>query len=308
MVFDVGGETFRKRMYAEYKANRQEQPEDLRAQIPLCIESAGALGMPRIQVPGVEADDAWKAKPVLARNKEEVLATAGSRYTYCANPLALRDAKEAGVDRLALVGMGCQVSSPPTMWDRKAGKVSKPFLFNIGLLCSKTFDDAIFPELFEAKYGLKKQDMVKMNIKGVFQIWMKDGSYHEIDLKECHQWTREGCKHCPDFAAEHADISTGGIGAFNDWTLAFAGSIAGMLSTRSRDSTPPGLSDGAIAALKTFRLGERVTLAGRTGAIAGSGLFDLSRLFGKSDADNRQFLQAPRFVARIDALAASKKS
>jgi coenzyme F420 hydrogenase subunit beta len=24
--------------------------------------------------------------------------------------------------------------------------------------------------------------MVKMNIKGVFQIWMKDGSYHEIDL------------------------------------------------------------------------------------------------------------------------------
>jgi coenzyme F420 hydrogenase subunit beta len=170
-------------------------------------------------VSGVEDDDAWKAKPQLVRTKEEVLATAGSRYTYCANPLALRDAKEAGLSRLALVGMGCQTSSPPVMWDRKAGKVSKPFLFNIGLLCSKTFDDAIFPELFEAKYGLKKQDMVKMNIKGVFQIWMKDGSYHEIDLKECHQWTRTGCKHCPDFAAEHADISTGGIGKDNDWTL-----------------------------------------------------------------------------------------
>ncbi len=170
-------------------------------------------------VSGVEADDAWKAKPVLARNPEEVMATAGSRYTYCANPLALREAQEQGFTRLALVGMGCQTSSPPTMWDRKAGKVSKPFQFNIGLLCSKTFDDAIFPELFEAKYGLKKQDMVKMNIKGVFQIWMKDGSYHEIDLKECHKWTREGCKNCPDFAAEHADISTGGIGKDNDWTL-----------------------------------------------------------------------------------------
>ncbi|MSX94530.1 MAG: oxidoreductase, partial [Actinobacteria bacterium] len=133
--------------------------------------------------------------------------------------LALRQAKEEGITRLALVGMGCQTSSPATMWDRKAGKVSKPFLFNIGLLCSKTFDDAIFPELFEAKYGLKKQDMVKMNIKGAFQIWMKDGSFHEIDLKECHQWTREGCKNCPDFAAEHADISTGGIGKDNDWTL-----------------------------------------------------------------------------------------
>ena len=58
-----------------------------------------------------------------------------------------------------------------------------------------------------------------MNIKGVFQIWMQDGSYHEINLKECHAWTREGCTHCPDFAAEHADISTGGIGKDNDWTL-----------------------------------------------------------------------------------------
>jgi coenzyme F420 hydrogenase subunit beta len=62
--------------------------------------------------------------------------------------------------------MGCQTSSPPVMWDRKAGKVSKPLLFNIGLLCSKTFDDAIFAELFEAKYGLAKSAMTKMNIKG----------------------------------------------------------------------------------------------------------------------------------------------
>jgi coenzyme F420 hydrogenase subunit beta len=61
--------------------------------------------------------------------------------------------------------------------------------------------------------------MVKMNIKGVFQIWMKDGSYHEVDLKECHGWTRKGCTSCPDFAAEHADVSTGGIGEDNDWTL-----------------------------------------------------------------------------------------
>jgi coenzyme F420 hydrogenase subunit beta len=162
-------------------------------------------------VSGVEEDDKWKAKPAVVTNREEVLATAGSRYTYCANPLALPEAKEKGLSRLALVGMGCQTSSPPVMWDRKAGKVSKPFLFTIGLLCSKTFDDAIFPELFEAKYGLKKEDMVKMNIKGAFQIWMKDGSFHEIDLKECHGWTRTGCKTCPDFAAEHSDITTTGL-------------------------------------------------------------------------------------------------
>ncbi|NBS27959.1 MAG: oxidoreductase, partial [Actinobacteria bacterium] len=161
----------------------------------------------------------WKAKPGLARNREEVLASSGSRYTYSANTLALKEAQDAGLNRLALVGMSCQSSVLPVMWKRKVGKTGKPFLFNIGLLCSKTFDDAIFEELFLAKYGLRKEDMVKMNIKGVFQIWMKDGSYHEIDLKECHKWTREGCKMCPDFSAEHADISTGGIGEDNAWTL-----------------------------------------------------------------------------------------
>ena len=200
---------------------------------------------------------------MLAHTPTEVLATAGSRYTYCANPLALRDAKAQGLTRLALVGMGCQTSSPPIMWDRKAGKVSKPFLFNIGLLCSKTFDDAIFPELFEAKYGLAKADMVKMNIKGVFQIWMRDGSYHEIDLKECHHWTRQGCKNCPDFAAEHADISTGGIGEDNDWTLTIVRTELGeevigrMIADGTIIARPAQEDDKAMKLLRTLSIVSR---------------------------------------------------
>ena len=92
----------------------------------------------------------------VAASKEEILDSAGSRYTYSANTLALGEALERGHSRLALVGMSCQSSVPPIMWSRKVGKVSKPFLFNIGLLCSKTFDDSIFEELFWTKYGLDK--------------------------------------------------------------------------------------------------------------------------------------------------------
>ena len=49
---------------------------------------------------------------------------------------------------------------------------------------------------------------------------------------------------CPDFAAEHADISTGGIGAFNDWTLTIVRTdigrelMDGMLARRL-DRDPP---------------------------------------------------------------------
>ncbi|CAN5600375.1 Coenzyme F420 hydrogenase/dehydrogenase, beta subunit C-terminal domain [soil metagenome] len=193
------------------------------------------------------------AKPGVATTPEEIMASAGSRYTYSANTLALPEAVERGLKDLALVGMSCQSSVPPVMWTRKAGKIGKPIKFNIGLLCSKTFDDAIFEELFEAKYGLTRAMIKKVNIKGKFQIWTHDGEYHEVPLKECHAWTREGCKQCPDFAAEHADISTGGIGKYNDWTLTVVRTDLGRevierMAKAGRIETRPGDDDpGAIA-------------------------------------------------------------
>jgi coenzyme F420 hydrogenase subunit beta len=192
----------------------------------------------------------------VARTREDVLATAGSRYTYSANPMAYAEAIEGGAERIALVGMGCQSSAPPVMAARKAGKIARRFALSIGLLCSKTFDDAIFPELFEARYGLHRHEIAKMNIKGVFQVWMHDGSYHEIPLKEAHAFTREGCKSCPDFAAEHADISTGGIGAFNDWTLTIVRTERGrevfhaMVADDAVEIRPVDDDPGAIALLR----------------------------------------------------------
>ncbi|MGI8710995.1 MAG: Coenzyme F420 hydrogenase/dehydrogenase, beta subunit C-terminal domain [Acidimicrobiales bacterium] len=195
----------------------------------------------------------WRARPGVATTAQEVLDAAGSRYTYSANLLAYDEAVDKGLKDLALVGMGCQTSAPPVMWSRKLGKVSKPIKFNIGLLCSKTFDDRIFDELFEAKYGIPRATIKKVNIKGVFQIWTHDGGYHEVPLKECHAWTREGCNQCPDFAAEHADISTGGIGKFNDWTLTVVRTelgkavmermvAAGRLLTKSAEEDPAAVA------------------------------------------------------------------
>lgn len=170
----------------------------------------------------------WKAVPAVARNRAEVLATAGSRYTYSANTLAYAEAVTAGAERVALVGMGCQASAPVVMKARKVGKVGRRLSFSIGLMCSKTFEDSIFEEFFEARYGIRRQDIAKVNIKGVFQVWLRDGSYREVPLKEGHAWTRQGCKSCPDFAAEHADISCGGIGELAGWTLTVARSEAGQ--------------------------------------------------------------------------------
>jgi coenzyme F420 hydrogenase subunit beta len=207
-------------------------------------------------VSGLEGDGStWRAVPRVARTRDDVLETAKSRYTYSANLLAYHDAVEGGAERIAVVGMGCMASAPGVMQVRKSGKIARRLCLTIGLLCSKTFDDAIFEELFEAKYGLARADIVKMNIKGVFQLWTRDGGYVEVPLKEAHAFTREGCTRCPDFAAEHADISTGGIGAFGDWTLVIVRTDKGRelmsaLVEHGAVETRPGDDDpGAVALL-----------------------------------------------------------
>ncbi len=160
----------------------------------------------------------FDSEPFLATTKEDVLATAGSRYTYSANPLAMAEAEEAKLKQLALVGMSCQSSINGTVSAYGVNKYKRKIALTIGLLCSKTFTYDGQKQVL-AEHGIAIEDVVKVNIKGRYMVWLRDGSYQELPLKEFHPYTREGCKMCPDFAAEHADISTGGIGADDNWTL-----------------------------------------------------------------------------------------
>jgi DNA polymerase-1 len=57
VVFDAPGPTFRDELDAEYKANRSEMPDDLKAQMKYFRPLTEAFAWPVIAVPGVEADD-----------------------------------------------------------------------------------------------------------------------------------------------------------------------------------------------------------------------------------------------------------
>ncbi len=57
VVFDKGAITFRNEIFADYKANREEMPEDLRPQIPLTREATKAFNISCIEIEGFEADD-----------------------------------------------------------------------------------------------------------------------------------------------------------------------------------------------------------------------------------------------------------
>ncbi len=57
VVFDAKGKTFRDDLYSEYKANRPPMPDEMRQQLDAIRSLVRALGMPLLEVPGVEADD-----------------------------------------------------------------------------------------------------------------------------------------------------------------------------------------------------------------------------------------------------------
>ena len=57
VVFDAPGKTFRDEIYADYKATRPPMPDDLRSQVEPILDAVRSMGLPLLQVTGVEADD-----------------------------------------------------------------------------------------------------------------------------------------------------------------------------------------------------------------------------------------------------------
>jgi DNA polymerase-1 len=78
VVFDTPQPTFRHEMYKEYKANRDETPEDIKKAVPYIKKLIEAYKIPVLQCPGFEADDVIGT---LARKASEK-----GYYTYMMTP------------------------------------------------------------------------------------------------------------------------------------------------------------------------------------------------------------------------------
>lgn len=78
VIFDApGGADFRKQICADYKANRPPMPEELREQVKWVHSIVNAMGLPVIEMDGVEADDvlgSYALAGALA-HKEVIIAT-----------------------------------------------------------------------------------------------------------------------------------------------------------------------------------------------------------------------------------------
>jgi len=178
-------------------------------------------------------------KPTVVTTEEELLQSASSWYTYCPNNLALAQAEEKGLSRVAFVGVPCQITPLRKLdWTdaayldngrKKEKHIARQRQFlkgygervalAIGLLCTEVFTyDGLMVEKIAGEMGIPLSDIRKFNVKGKVLIYKKNGELVELSLRKAQEYARPECHHCGDFSAELADISCGGVGAM-DWTI-----------------------------------------------------------------------------------------
>lgn len=170
----------------------------------------------------VVGDECWKPVSLIVQNEEDLMNTTKSKYTVSTLE-ALKTAGEMGLEKVAVVGLPCQINGLRKLQyfqylakhDGELGKNGKPVKlpkieYLIGLLCTEKFE---YDELKEtlAKYNINMDDVEKFDIKKGKLLVYVNGEEHKIPLKEIE--LSAGCKMCRDFDAEMADVSVGCVGS-----------------------------------------------------------------------------------------------
>ncbi len=83
VAFDTAAPTFRHEVFEKYKANRQEQPEDITQAIPQVMQIIKGFGIPILLLDGYEADDVVGtiAKKAVAQGFEVYMMTPDKDYS-----------------------------------------------------------------------------------------------------------------------------------------------------------------------------------------------------------------------------------
>lgn len=175
----------------------------------------------------VIGNEDWKPAPKIVTQYQDLLNTAGSKYSPSASfsVLSPQDAIIKAVQhmprdwiKLGFVGTPCQILAARKMQvPGSEGVVLSPsdrIKLTIGLFCMEQFN----PELVD-HIGVDKSEIKKLNVKkeGLI-VTLRDGRQITLPHRELKKFVRGSCKVCTDFTSKYADISVGSVGSPEGWS------------------------------------------------------------------------------------------
>ena len=193
-----------------------------------------------------KSDGPFHRGPMLATSGEEIISASGSHYdesfsvvklgshysTYSPAMQELKSLRKGLIDRVAMVGTPCQIHTVRKMQVLRIIP-SDVIKYCFGLFCIENFSfDDIQMRHLEKKYGFDLTQVLKVNVKEDFFIYLKDGRVIHIPFEEIDSIARPACLVCPDFSAEFSDISFGGLGSVEGYTTVLIRSERGKIVYR----------------------------------------------------------------------------
>lgn len=161
-------------------------------------------------------DHDWVPVPQIATTPEEILESAGTKYTMCPSIEAIK--KVVNEEKLNSIGAvltpcQCQTIRKAQKYPMSIGSFANSLNLIFGVFCLRTFSHEAIDKFAEDMLGTNIRDVKRMNIAhGCFYLNEWDDN-KRIPLKEMHGFEQKGCDVCKDFSSLFADLSLGTAGS-----------------------------------------------------------------------------------------------
>ena len=198
----------------------------------------------------------------LARSREELLQCSGSSYEASFALQAYRGIPKDNTEKLAIVGLGCQLEAVSKIKNYPAENSVNPqnIKLTLGLFCGWALRPDISHPYLKDNYDLSR--VVKFNIPHTphytFDVHYKS-DLRSVTLDDIRPYINPACQYCWDLTAEFSDISVGSAGfAFPGWNTVITRTRKGTdhveLAKKKGILETQALPDQRLAHLKTVAL------------------------------------------------------
>ncbi|AFL95352.1 coenzyme F420-reducing hydrogenase subunit beta [Thermococcus cleftensis] len=163
-----------------------------------------------------------EGEAVVARTKEELLETAGNRWSIV--PFAARikaKIEEEDLKKVAVVCLPCQAQFFGQMRDFPIleADFGNRIRYIVSLFCMGTFAFEAFLNYLRVKYGVRAEEIVDIKLTRDFLEIHRESGVLTIPLREAFSYLQTGCLVCSDYTGVWSDISAGFVESEPGWTV-----------------------------------------------------------------------------------------